>query len=146
MSIGTANPLKDRESDPNSIDKSLGLRLRAKRMSSGLSQEELAEKLQIHPDDVSAYEKGEKRISAVRLLHMSEALGVRPTYFFGFSDERRRGVAEDGGRPWAGLGVYLTLPDQGVRLNRAFIAVKNAALREAIVTLVAELAKSEKAG
>ena len=40
----------------------------------------------------------------------------------------------------------MTLPDQGVRLNHAFIGVKKPALREAIITLVVELAKSETAG
>jgi hypothetical protein len=35
------------------------------------------------------------------------------------------------------------LPDQGLRLHRAFIGVKNPALREAIVSLVIELARNE---
>ena len=125
----------------NSIDESVGNRLRAKRMSIGLSQEQLAEKLQIDLEDVVAHEEGAKRVSALRLLRMAEALGVRPTYFFGL--DRRRGASENGGRPWEGPGIYLTLPDQGARLNRAFVGVKSAALREAIITLVAELAKSE---
>jgi transcriptional regulator with XRE-family HTH domain len=144
MSIRGAN-LQNRESHSNSIDKSLGIRLRAKRMSSGLSQEQLARRLQIDPEDIGAYESGARRISALRLLHMAEALGVRPTYFFGFPDEPNREAAEGGGRPWDGAGSYLTLPDQGVRLNRAFIGVKSPGLREAIITLVAELAKSENA-
>jgi len=144
MSSLVGNPSQDHDSNPSSIDKSLGSRLRSRRMSSGLSKEQLAEKLQIDPGDIYAYEVGAKRISALRLLHLAEALSVRPTYFFGFSDERQRGMAEEAGRPWAGTAVYLNLPDQGVRLNRAFIGVKNSGLREAIITLVTELAKSEK--
>jgi transcriptional regulator with XRE-family HTH domain len=69
----------------DSIDESVGNRLRAMRMSSGLSQEQLAGKLQIDLGDIVAHENGAKRISALRLLSMAEALGVRPTYFFGFS-------------------------------------------------------------
>jgi transcriptional regulator with XRE-family HTH domain len=56
--------------------------LRDKRTSTGWSQEQLAEKLQIDPKEINAYEKGAKRITADRLLRLSKALGVRPVYFF----------------------------------------------------------------
>jgi transcriptional regulator with XRE-family HTH domain len=103
-------------------------------MSTGWSQEQLAEKLEIDPKDIYAYEKGAKRISADRLLRLSQILGVRPVYFFGFDDKDRPGDRD---------GAHLTLPDQGLRLHRAFIGVRNPALREAIVLLVVELARNE---
>jgi len=118
----------------NQIDISLGGRLREKRTSTGWSQEQLAEKLQIDPSDVYAYEAGAKRITADRLLRLSKVLGVKPVYFFGF---------EDNERPVSRDKALLTLPDQGLRLHRAFIGVKNPALREAIVSLVIELARNE---
>ena len=120
----------------NQIDVSLGCRLREKRTSTGWSQEQLAEKLQIDPKDIYAYETGAKRITADRLLRLSKVLGVKPVYFFGFDDDNRP-INRDGAR--------LTLPDQGLRLHRAFIGVKNPALREAIVSLVIELARNETA-
>jgi transcriptional regulator with XRE-family HTH domain len=119
---------------PNQIDISLGARLRDKRISTGWSQEQLAQKLQIDPKDISAYETGARRITADRLLRLSKILGVKPVYFFGF---------EDSERPGARHAARLTLPDQGLRLHRAFISVKNPALREAIVSLVTELAKND---
>jgi transcriptional regulator with XRE-family HTH domain len=118
----------------NQIDISLGGRLRDKRTSAGWSEEQLAEKLQIDSKDIYAYEKGSKRIAADRLLRLSKVLGVKPTYFFGFNDQ-----AESPNRDAA----LLTLPDQGLRLHRAFIGVKSPALREAIVSLVTELARNE---
>jgi transcriptional regulator with XRE-family HTH domain len=118
----------------NQIDKSLGGRLRDKRTSTGWSPEQLAEKLQVDPKDIYEYEKGAKRITADRLLRLSNVLGVRPVYFFGFEDNERP-VNQD--------GPHLTLPDQGLRLHRAFIGVKSPALREAIVSLVTELARTE---
>lgn len=118
----------------NQIDKSLGGRLRDKRISTGWSQEQLAERLQIDPKDIYAYEKGSKRITADRLLRLSKIFGVRPVYFFGFDGDERPANRE---------GVHLTLPDQGLRLHRAFIGVKNPALREAIVSLVSELARND---
>ena len=116
----------------NQIDISLGSRLRDRRTSSGWSQEQLAEKLQIDAKDIYAYEKGAKRITADRLLRLSKVLGVKPVYFFGFDDKDRQTNRDR---------LPLTLPDQGLRLHRAFIGVKNPALREAIVSLVTELAK-----
>ena len=118
----------------NQIDISLGARLRGKRTSTGWSEEQLAEKLQVDSKDIYAYEKGSKRITADRLLRLSKLLGVKPTYFFGF-DDRERPPDQD--------GSVLTLPDQGLRLHRAFIGVKSPVLREAIVSLVTELARNE---
>lgn len=118
----------------NQVDKSLGGRLRDKRVSTGWTQEQLADKLQIDPKDIYAYEKGAKRITADRLLRLSKVLGVKPVYFFGFDDDGRHADRD---------AAVLTLPDQGLRLHRAFIGVKNPALREAIVSLVTELARNE---
>jgi transcriptional regulator with XRE-family HTH domain len=118
----------------NEIDKSIGCRLRDKRTSIGWSQQELAQKLQIDPKEISAYEKGAKRISADHLLRLSKVLGVRPVYFFGIDGK----VV-----PLPQEGSHLTLPNQGLRLHRAFVGVKNSALREAIVSLAIELAKND---
>ena len=120
----------------NPIDKSLGFRLRDKRTSAGWSQEQLAERLQIDAKDIIAYEQGAKRISAERLLRLSKVLGVQPVYFFGLDGEER---------PLPREGPNIALPDQGLRLHRAFVAVKNPALREAIVSLVIELARNDSA-
>ncbi len=108
--------------------------MREKRIATGWSEEQLAGKLQIDPKDIHAYEAGAKRITADRLLRLSKVLGVKPVYFFGF-DDNERPVSRD--------EALLTLPDQGLRLHRAFIGVKNPALREAIVSLVIELARNE---
>jgi transcriptional regulator with XRE-family HTH domain len=128
----------------NQIDRSLGLRLRERRTLRGVSQEELAEKLQIDPKEIDLYEAGGKRISADRLLRIAKALGVRPVYFFGFSDARDGSAGDIDEHPCEGARGYLTLPDQGLRLHRAFVGVKNSILREAIVTLVVEMAKEER--
>ena len=88
----------------NQIDRSLGGRLRDKRMSNGLSQEQLAEKLGIDPKDVDLYETGAKRISADRLLRIAKALGVRPVYFFGFSEDITPGKSKSSERSCEGPG------------------------------------------
>jgi transcriptional regulator with XRE-family HTH domain len=83
----------------NQIDKLIGFRLRDRRTSMGWSQEQLAEKLQIDPKDIDAYEKGVERITAERLLRISEVLGLRPVYFFGI---------DAGERPLPRVGLNLT--------------------------------------
>jgi transcriptional regulator with XRE-family HTH domain len=96
----------------NHIDKSIGCSL----PSVGWSQEQLAEKLQIDSEDVSAYEKGEKRITAERIIRLSKVFWRTTNYFFSL----------DGGeRPLPPDRSYLTLSYRGFRLHRAFVRVKN---------------------
>ena len=64
------------------IDKKIGQKIRQMRKGWGLSQSELAERIGISFQQVQKYEKGSTRISVMRLLQISEALGVRITAFF----------------------------------------------------------------
>ena len=58
---------------------------------------------------------------------------------------RRPGLERDGSRDAAdaGDGGYQAMVEQGLRLNRAFIRIKDPFVREAIVSLVVEAAKNE---
>jgi ribosome-binding protein aMBF1 (putative translation factor) len=60
----------------------VGSRLRVKRTSRGISQQELSERLGIDREVLNAYEAGAKRVSANLLLRIAKLLGVRPDYFF----------------------------------------------------------------
>ena len=60
----------------------IGRRLRVKRTSSGTSEGGLCEKLGIDRDDLDAYERGAKRVSANLLLRLAKVLDVQPDYFF----------------------------------------------------------------
>ena len=69
----------------NSINPSslcAGRRLRIKRISRGISQQELSEQLGTNRDDLNAYEAGTKRVGANLLLRIAKLLDVRPNYFF----------------------------------------------------------------
>jgi transcriptional regulator with XRE-family HTH domain len=119
---------------PNPIDKSLGGRLRERRLAVGWSKEQLAERSELDARDINAFEKGAKRIPADSLLALSNAMGVPPAYFFGFDEGQLSAQRE---------ASFSNLPQQGLRLNRAFAGVKSPALREAIVSLVIEIAKND---
>lgn len=60
----------------------IGSRLRTRRVSYGLSEEELSEQLGIDNDDLDLYETGAKRVNANLLLRIAELLDVGPDYFF----------------------------------------------------------------
>jgi transcriptional regulator with XRE-family HTH domain len=54
----------------------LGQNIRAQRKRSGFSQEELAEKAELHPVYVGNLERGEENISIDSLLRIAKALKV----------------------------------------------------------------------
>jgi transcriptional regulator with XRE-family HTH domain len=64
------------------IDAHVAQRVRAARLSSGMAQEKLADKIGVTFQQVQKYENGTNRISAGRLYQISIALEVPITYFF----------------------------------------------------------------
>jgi transcriptional regulator with XRE-family HTH domain len=67
---------------PEPMDREIGLRIRAQRLATGLSQTELAEVLGITFQQVQKYEKGMNRVSPGRLAKIAEKLGVPITFFY----------------------------------------------------------------
>jgi transcriptional regulator with XRE-family HTH domain len=115
---------------PNPIDLTVGSRIRTRRLLVGMSQEKLAEVLEVTFQQVQKYEKGTNRVSASRLHRIAGALGVDVQYFFSGHP--------DGGRPSeAGAFIDTFLADRdGVELAKAFITVSDPTMRRAIVELV----------
>jgi ribosome-binding protein aMBF1 (putative translation factor) len=88
----------DRRSTANARNSSklsnicVGSRLRTKRTSHGISEQELSERLGIDRGDLDAYEVGAKRASANLLLRIAKLLDVGPDYFFrGYTKEELEG-------------------------------------------------------
>lgn len=67
---------------PYTSNTCVGRRLRVRRMSRGISEGELCDKLGIDRHDLKAYEQGAKRVRANLLLRIAELLNVRPDHFF----------------------------------------------------------------
>jgi transcriptional regulator with XRE-family HTH domain len=65
----------------------IGGRVRLRRVSRGISQQELSRQLEIKSDDLAAYEAGETRINANLLFRIAKLLDVRPDFFFRASSE-----------------------------------------------------------
>lgn len=64
------------------IDQAIGARLRAARITAGLSQQDLAKALGISFQQVQKYEKGTNRVAMSTALLMEQALGVPAATLF----------------------------------------------------------------
>ena len=69
------------------IKKSLGKKIKEKRLNLNLTQEELAEKIGISPKSLSQIELGNNFISAQNLELICQALQTTPKSLFDFSQE-----------------------------------------------------------
>jgi transcriptional regulator with XRE-family HTH domain len=71
-----------------SVDMFIGSRVRVKRTSRGMTQQEFSELLDIDCDTLAAHEAGVERINARLLFQIAKLLDVRPDYFFrGYTTE-----------------------------------------------------------
>ncbi|WP_280523739.1 helix-turn-helix domain-containing protein [Rhizobium sullae] len=130
---------------PNAIDVEVGQRIRMHRLARGMSQSALAEKVNVTFQQVQKYEKGSNRVGASRLQGIADCLNVPVSFFF---------EAIPGAPETAKSGLVNGIDDltgfvstaEGLALNRAFLAVKNARIRQKIVSLVKSLASREGVG
>lgn len=64
------------------IRKAFGLKVRMRRFEVGITQEELAEKADLHPTYVGSVERGERNISLENIVSIASALGCHPKDLF----------------------------------------------------------------
>jgi transcriptional regulator with XRE-family HTH domain len=110
------------------IDQYVGERIRLRRTELGLTQERLADALDVSYQQVQKYETGANRISAGRIYEISRKLGVEVAYFFdGLDADANRGVPEleHGGRQRS-----------AIELVRKFAQIGDPEIRAAIAGLV----------
>ncbi|TPW28328.1 helix-turn-helix domain-containing protein [Pararhizobium mangrovi] len=134
--------MSDNKKKPNPIDIHVGSRIRLRRTMLGMSQEKLGDQLGITFQQIQKYEKGTNRVGASRLQNISGILDVPVAFFFenapGDSGESRPGLAEASGSTYV---VDFLSSAEGLQLNRAFVNIKDAAVRRRIVELVKTLAR-----
>lgn len=75
------------------IDLFVGNRVRQRRRLIGMTQQALAEAVNIRFQQIQKYESGANRISASRLWELGKALGVPVTYFYEGLDSELAGCA-----------------------------------------------------
>jgi transcriptional regulator with XRE-family HTH domain len=119
---------------PDSHDKEVGRRIRARRLVCGMSQTALGEQLGVTFQQVQKYEKGTNRVGAGRLRRIAEVLEVPVSFFF---DEAGAGRENDG------TGMEFLDTAQAVRLMRAYSRIRSPDVQRAIVELVVRIAEDE---
>lgn len=128
----------------DNVDSYVGRRVRVRRMTLGISQEQLGDALGLTFQQVQKYEKGQNRIGAGRLYKIAQILSVPVEYFYeGLAkvddDEASREASERS----AAAQAFLASPE-GHALSVAFQRIEDPATRRRLVDLVATIA-GEKA-
>lgn len=124
------------------VDKRVGARLKARRLTLGMSQGFLAEGLGVSFQQVQKYENGANRLSASRLQQASAILQVPMTFFFEGGPRKAR-------LSTASVPTYvrdfMSIAEGSALLN-AFMMLKTSAARRLAVRLIEDLAKDSNGG
>lgn len=121
------------------VDAYVGGRVRIRRMTLGISQEQLAGSLGLTFQQIQKYEKGLNRIGAGRLFRISRLLSVPVEFFFEGLENTVMAEDPEGAARGAVLQSFLTSPD-GYELSLAFQSIDDSATRRHIVDLVRTIA------
>ncbi|MBP1872166.1 hypothetical protein LPJGGPFB_04166 [Ensifer adhaerens] len=114
---------------PNEIDVTVGRNVRQIRNMLGMSQETLGEKLGLTFQQVQKYEKGINRISASKLVAMSQALDCSIAQLFADVDASTNTVPVP------------TVSVAALKLAGQFDKIASASQRDAVAKLVTSLAR-----
>ncbi|UVO30480.1 helix-turn-helix domain-containing protein [Bradyrhizobium arachidis] len=127
----------------NDLDARIGQRIRNQRKRIGLSQKELASRLDIVFQQLQKHEKGISRVPASRLFEIAQALNTPISDFYEIdereSSRRTSPVSEISTLVGAQKGK---LAKQVLELVTAFMKIKDESARADIISLVAKLSKS----
>lgn len=115
----------------NATDRTIGQRVRTRRLEIGMSQERLAELLGLTFQQVQKYEKGVNRIAVSRLIDIADALELPAAAFI-------HGLGK--GAPLcskhaAEVAASMATPE-GVKLAGLFARVKSRPVRQRLLGLV----------
>lgn len=112
----------------------MGERIRLRRTELGLTQEQLAEALEVSYQQVQKYETGANRISAGRIFELARKLGVDIGFFFEGMGSGAEPAAplEHGGRHRS-----------AIELVRKFAQIDDPEVRAAIAGLVKTIVERE---
>ena len=134
-------PEKSRRS-PNFMDLHIGGRVRMRRKFLGLSQEALADQIDLTFQQVQKYERGTNRISASKLIDIARTLKAPIAYFFegvGTQGEAT-GFSESDSEAFV-HGFLMT--NEGIELAEVFPRIKSAKQRRKVLDLVRAMAEDE---
>ena len=110
------------------IDKYVGSRIRERRIMMGLTQQQLADMIDVTYQQAHKFEKGFNRVSAGRLFEIGQVLGVPVSFFYEGLDNKGGATVNDRQRMCLELARNFTLisnpkhQDALTQLARALVA------------------------
>lgn len=123
------------------IDAHVGSRVRLRRMTLNISQEQLGEALSLTFQQIQKYEKGQNRIGAGRLYKIAQILSVPVEFFYeGLPVAGSTDPSDSTAIRSAEIQRFLASPD-GHALSTAFLKIADPATRRRIVDLVNTIAQ-----
>ena len=118
------------------IDRYFGDRLRARRIMTKMSQEDLGKSLGVSFQQIQKYEKGTNRLSAAMMVRVAEILNVDVGYFYSEIPKTKRS-----GEMETPALTEIAMAAHGRRLIDAFLSLKNDKMRGAVADLAHVLAR-----
>jgi len=128
---------------PSSVDVHVGGRVRVRRRLINMTQETLADLIEVTFQQVQKYERGANRISASKLFAMAEALEVPVSYFFDGLDDSFAGLGTGEASEHTIQSFLRTA--EGLELARLFPRIARGPLRRRILELVRAAAMEDLA-
>lgn len=122
------------------INRSIGERLRARRVELGLSQKAVGEALGVTFQQVQKYEKGWDRVAADRIPALISCLNMSLAEFYGH--EAASSSFAEVGEPF--IGVRAGAVAQSHQLVQNFLSIRSEETRTAIVELARRLAEADR--
>ena len=129
--------MKRRKRAPNATDIQVGEAIRAYRLIAGMSQQALADRLDVSVQQVQKYEKGTNRVGAGRLPQIAKILNVPISALFDPHANASPGASAASAVPIA------LIPDKSaLQLLNSFAGITNSAIRRGLVDLADAIAKA----
>jgi transcriptional regulator with XRE-family HTH domain len=134
------------DTGPDPIDVHVGLRVRLRRKALGLSQQSLAEALDLTFQQVQKYERGANRISASTLFRIAQVLEVPVSSFFDGLHDPAKVAGERFAQVYDTVLQDLLLEPNGPALAEAFLSIRRRGIRKSVTDLVRSIAANDEAG
>lgn len=130
------------QKSPHPIDKHVGSRIRMRRALLGMTQQRLADSLNLTFQQVQKYEKGTNRVSASRLQQIATLLGVEVGFFYEGASHVSGGTGAIDRQ--ASLLAEVSSSAEGVRLINSFARITDPIIRRRLADLAEGIAQFSK--
>ena len=135
--------VKRKKTSSHPVDVHVGSQLKARRNLLGLSQDDLAQEVELTYQQIQKYESGSNRIGASRLFEFSKILSVAVSYFFdGLDMKKRPGFAENKQAAFSVIDDNLMNKKETFELVRSYYQIKDPKLRSQLLEMAKTMSKS----